>query len=187
VRNDLPVGVSLIMSDDQAVGDSSLRDAKRALFYGAWLDAVKGDDFLGVQNYTRTRWDDKGMQPPPRDAKLSGMGTEIYPPSLAGAVRYAHAETGLPIIVSEHGVSVDDDSVRAEFIPAALTELQKAIADGVPVKGYVHWTLIDNFEWIFGYTQHYGLCSVERSTVKRTPKPSAAVLSAIAQRNTIID
>jgi beta-glucosidase len=184
-RSDLPVGVSLTMSDDQAVGQNSLRDAKRAQIYGAWLEAAKGDDFLGVQNYGRARWDDKRILPPPPGAPLNGMGQEIYAPSLAGAVRYAHAASGVPIMVTEHGLTTGDDAQRAAFIPAALAELQKAVADGVPVKGYVHWSLLDNFEWIFGYRQHFGLCSVDRTTFKRTPKPSAAVLGAIARRNAV--
>lgn len=184
-RGDLPVGVSLTMADDQAVGENSVRDAKRALFYGPWLEAAKSDDFLGVQNYARAQWADKGQLPPPKGVKQSSMGTEIYPPSLAGAVRYAHAATGRPILVSEHGLATPDDALRAAFIPAALSELQKATAEGVPVLGYIHWTLIDNFEWVFGFAQHYGLHSVDRATFERTAKPSAAVLGAIARRNAV--
>jgi beta-glucosidase len=184
-RGDLPVGVSLSMADDQAVGESSVRDARRASFYGAWLEAAKADDFLGVQNYERARWGDKGALPTPPGVALNGAGREVYAPSLAGAVRYAHAATGVPIIVTEHGLNTDDDAIRSVFIPAALVELQKVIADGVPVKGYVHWALADNYEWIFGYKVHFGLCSVDRTTFKRTPKPSAHVLEAIAKRNAV--
>lgn len=184
-RGDLPVGVSLAISDDQAVGENSLRDAKRAAFYGPWLEAAKADDFLGVQNYERARWGDKGTLPPPEGSKRNAGGREIYAPSLAGAVRYAHAATGVPILVTEHGLGTDDDKLRAEFIPAALIELQKVMAEGVPVKGYVHWSLLDNYEWIFGYKHHFGLCSVDRTTFKRTSKPSAAVLGAIARRNAV--
>lgn len=185
VRGDLPVGVSLAISDDQAAGEHSVRDAKRAAFYGPWLEVAKADDFLGVQNYERARWGDKAQLPPPEGSKRNGSGREIYAPSLAGAVRYAHAATGVPIVVTEHGLNAADDALRAEFIPAALAELQRAIAEGVPVQGYVHWSLLDNFEWIFGYKPKYGLVSVERMTFKRTPKPSATVLGAIARRNAL--
>jgi beta-glucosidase len=184
VRPDLPVGVSLAMPDDEAFGPNSLRDAKRAAYYGAWLEEAKACDFLGVQNYTRTLWDDKGQLPPPKGAKVRNSG-EIYPPSLANAVRYAHQVSGVPIIVTEHGLGGDDDIDRAELIPAALAELHKAMAEGVPVKGYIHWSLLDNFEWVSGYKVHYGLCSVDRTTFKRTPKPSAHVLGAIARRNAV--
>ena len=185
VRSDLAVGVSLAMFDDQAAGKDSLRDAMRAKYYGAWLDAVKGDDFLGVQNYERSVWTSTGKLPPPKDARTNAMGAEVYPPSLAGAVRYAHAATGLPIIVTEHGVGTDDDSLRSWLIPAALADLKLAIDDGVPVLGYLHWSLLDNFEWVFGYRIKFGLHSVDRRTFVRTPKPSAAVLGAIARRNAL--
>jgi beta-glucosidase len=185
VRPELPVGVSLAMFDDQAVGRGSLRDAKRRELYGAWLDAVKGDDFLGVQNYERARWDAKGKLGAPAGAQVNYSGSEVYAPSLAGAVRYAHQATGLPIFVTEHGVGTDDDTIRANLIPAALAELKKVMDEGVPVRGYMHWSLMDNYEWIFGYKPKFGLVSVDRTTFKRTPKPSASVLGAIARRNAV--
>ncbi len=182
VRPDLPVGVSLAMGDEQ--GYAPRRDEVRAGAYGDWLQAVKGDDFLGVQNYSRNVWGTDGKRlPAPSGAKKGSNGDEVHAPSLAGAVRYAHAATGCPILVTEHGVGTDDDTIRAELIPAALRELRVAIDDGVPVIGYTHWTLLDNFEWIFGYKAKFGLCSVDRITFKRTPKPSAFVLAAIAKRN----
>jgi beta-glucosidase len=183
VQPNLPVGVSIAMFDDQAVGKNSIRDAMRAKLYQPWLDAVRGDDFLGVQNYERQVWTDKGKLPAPVGAETNYIGSEIYPPSLAGAVRYAHQATGLPIIVSEHGVGTTDDRVRARLIPAALAELKKVMDEGVPVKGYLHWSLVDNFEWIFGYKVKFGLHSVDPATFARTAKPSAAVYSAIARRN----
>lgn len=183
VRGDLPVGVSLAIIDEQAVGTNSKRDAVRDELYGAWLDAAKGDDFLGVQNYERRQHGDAGKLPAPDGVPRNFLGAEVHAPSLAGAVRYAHAVTGLPILVTEHGVGIEDDKVRAAFIPAALAELKKAMDEGVPVKGYVHWSLLDNFEWTFGYRPKFGLVSVDRTSFKRTSKPSAHVLSSIAKRN----
>ena len=185
VHANLPVGVSLAMFDDQAVGKNSICDAMRQKLYGGWLDVAKHDDFLGVQNYERTVWNEKGKVPPPPGVDRGHMGAEVYPPSLAGAVRYAHAATGVPILVSEHGVGTDNDEIRARFIPAALVELKKAIDDGVPVKGYCHWSLVDNFEWIFGYKIHFGLHSFEPATFTRTAKPSAEIFSSIVKRNAI--
>jgi beta-glucosidase len=185
VRPDLPVGVSLAMFDDQAVGANSIRDAMRAKLYQPWLDAAHGDDFLGVQNYERQVWNDKGKLPAPAGTDVNYMGSEVYPASLAGAVRYAHQASGVPIIVSEHGVGTTDDSVRARLIPAALAELKKAMDEGVPVKGYCHWSLIDNFEWIFGYKVKFGLHSFDPATFVRTAKPSASVYGAIARRNSL--
>ena len=184
VRADLPVGVSLTITDDQVVGDdATLRDRKRALYYGPWLEAAKGDDFIGVQNYARSQWTATGPLPAPQGAPMNQMGAEIYAPSLAGAVAYAHQATGSPVLISEHGVGTADDALRARFIPESLAELRKTMASGVPVLGYLHWSLVDNFEWIFGYSKQFGLCGVDRETFVRTPKPSAGVLAAIARAN----
>lgn len=185
VRPDLPVGVSLAIIDDQAVGQHSLRDTMRAKLYDPWLKAARGDDFIGVQNYERAIWDDKGRVPPAAGAPTNDVGSEIYAPSLAGAVRYAHAVSGAPVIVTEHGVNAADDRLRAQLIPAALTALKQAMDDGVPVRGYMHWSLIDNFEWVFGYKPQFGLHSLNRTTFARTPKPSVAVLGDIARRNSL--
>jgi beta-glucosidase len=185
VRSNLPVGVTLAIADEQAVGTATKRDQVRADAYGAWLEAVKGDDFLGVQNYIRNLWGDTGKLPVPNGARKNHSGEEFYPPSLAGAVRYAHATSGCRIIVTEHGIGTDDDALRAELIPAALKELRAAMEDGVPVLGYLHWSLIDNFEWLSGYAPKFGLCSVDRTSFKRTPKPSSRILAAIARRNAV--
>ena len=185
VRPDLPVGVSLSMFDDVAVGKPAMRDAKRAELYGPWLEAVRGDDFLGVQNYERVLWGEQGRLPAPKGGPVNYMGAEIYAPSLAGAVRYAHAATGCPIIVTEHGAGTSDDTLRAALIPAALRDLKAAMDEGVPVKGYIHWSLIDNFEWISGYKVQFGLHSVDPVSFERTPKPSAAVLGRIARANAL--
>lgn len=185
VRSDLPVGFTLSVIDDQASGKNSMRDKVRAENYGAWLEIAKQDDFIGVQNYERAVWNDKGHLSPPDGGDRNWSGSEVWAPSLAGAVRYVHGVTKVPVLVSEHGVGTEDDSLRARFIPAALEELKRAMDDGVPVLGYVHWSLLDNFEWIFGYKPRFGLCSVDRTTFARTPKPSARVLGGIAQRNAL--
>ena len=185
VRRDLPVGVSLSMSDDQAAGSNSIRDAMRSRFYGPWLELARTDEFLGVQNYTRSIWSNSGKVPPPQGSKVSQLGMEIYSPSLAGAVRYAHEATGVPILVTEHGVCTRDDAERMRFIRDSLIDLRRTIAKGVPVKGYIHWSLIDTFEWIFGYEQQYGLCAVDRGTFRRSPRPSALLLRDIARRNAV--
>jgi beta-glucosidase len=75
-------------------------------------------------------------------------------------------------------MQTDDDAERAAFLPEALELLAAEIAAGTPVLGYCHWTLMDNFEWIFGYGPRLGLFSVDRETFERTPKPSAAALAA---------
>lgn len=185
VRGDLPVGVSLAIIDDQASGPRSLRDQMRARLYQPWLEAARGDDFIGVQNYERSVWNEHGRLPPPAGADLNDAGAEIYPASLAGAVRHAHAVSRVPVMVTEHGINAADDGKRVQLIPAALAELHRAIEEGVPVLGYIHWSLVDNFEWVFGYKPQFGLHSLDHTTFARTAKPSAAVLGAIARRNAL--
>jgi beta-glucosidase len=185
VRPDLQVGLSLAMFDDQAMGKNSMRDAMRNTLYQPWLDEVRSDDFLGVQNYERQVWTETGKLPPPEGSDRTFTGGEVYAPSLAGAVRFAHAATGIPIIVTEHGVGTSDDAVRARLIPAALVELRRVMTDGVPVKGYYHWSLLDNFEWIFGYKPKFGLHSVDPVTFARTAKPSAKIYGNIARANRV--
>ncbi|WP_159871523.1 family 1 glycosylhydrolase, partial [Novosphingobium sp. 9U] len=184
-RPDLPVGVSLAMNDDQAVGAASMRDSIRARLYDPWLEAARADDFIGVQNYWRAVWDASHRLPAPPGVVTDENGSELYAPSLANAARYAHSKCGVPVVVTEHGCNVLDDAKRAKFIPAALAELRKAMDEGLPVRGYTHWSLIDNYEWFFGYKPRYGLHSLDRTTFARTPKPSAAVLGDIARRNSL--
>ena len=83
-------------------------------------------------------------------------------------------------------METDDDQRRVWYIDAALAGLHEAIERGVPVLGYFHWTLLDNFEWIRGYTPKMGLVAVDRTTFVRTPKPSAAHLGEIARRNAAV-
>lgn len=181
----MAVGLSLAMMDDQAIGENSIRDRMRAELYGNWLEIARTDDFIGVQNYERAMWDNKGRLPAPTGSIVNWGGIEVWAPSLAGAVRFAHQATGVPVMVSEHGVGTDDDRIRAKFIPDALAGLKKTIDDGVPVVGYCHWSLLDNFEWIFGYGPKFGLHSVDPVTFARKAKPSATIYGAIARRSAV--
>ncbi len=181
----LPVGFSLAMLDDRAAGANSLRDQKREENYGDWLRAAEHADFIGVQNYERMDWDDKGKVPVPDSAIKNFSGSWIDASSLANTVAYTHQVTGKPILVSEHGIGTDDDKLRAQFIPASLVELQKVMKQGVPVLGYIHWTLLDNYEWIHGFGVHFGLHTVDLKTFERKPKPSAKVYAEIIKRNAV--
>ena len=166
-RPDLPVGLSLAIVDDVVAGDDpSVRDRKRAEVYERWLELARDDDFVGVQNYERIAYDGSGPVAPPAGAALNQMGSAIEPLSLAGSVRYAHEATGVPVLVTEHGMSTGDDSLRADFIEPSLVGLLDVMDEGVPVLGYLHWTLMDNFEWVFGYGHQLGLHEVDRDDLR---------------------
>lgn len=186
IRPDLPVGLSIAIIDDRVVGDdTSVRDRKRAEVYERWLRVARDDDFVGVQNYEAIPYDSDGLVPPPPGVPINGMGSAIDPTSLAGAVRYAYDQTGVRVLVTEHGLSHDDDALRVEFIRPALEGLAEVMASGVPVIGYMHWSLLDNFEWIFGYTKFYGLVEVDRAAFERTVKPSASVYAEVVRANAV--
>ena len=179
VRPELPVGLSIAVADDVALpGGEAHRDRVRSACYGRWLELAKSDDFVGVQNYEQAIYDASGRVAPGPAVELNGMGSPIRPASLEGAVRYVAEATGVPVLVTEHGLSTEDDAQRCAFIPQALAGLDRAIADGVPVLGYCHWTFLDNFEWVSGFGPKFGLHSVDRDTLERTPKESSRVYAA---------
>ena len=180
-----PVGVTIAIADDQAVGADSARDRKRAQIYGPWLAAAAKSDFVGVQTYTRSRVGTDGDLPADPGVELTQMGYEVWPEALEQTVRYAAAQANVPVYVTENGIGTDDDARRIEYIKRALAGVQRCLADGVDVRGYVHWSLLDNFEWIFGYRPTFGLVAVNRDTQARTVKPSARFLGEIARRNSL--
>lgn len=184
VKSALPVGLTLAMEDDQPAGPNSRFAEKQADVYGPWLKLARQDDFIGVQTYTRQRIAAKAL-PPPEDAELTQMGYEFYPESLEHTVRYASKEAGVPVIVTENGVGTENDARRVEYIQRALAGLKRCIDDGIDVRGYIHWSFLDNFEWTFGYGPKFGLVAVDRETQKRTVKPSATMLGRIASNNSL--
>jgi beta-glucosidase len=114
------------------------------------------------------------------------MMAEIQrPEALRNVVEYVYEQTAKPVLVTENGLETENDERRAWYIGEVLTGLHEAIEKGVPVLGYLHWSLIDNFEWTRGYGPKFGLASVDRETFVRTPKPSSVVLSAIVRRNAL--
>ena len=184
VRSDMPVGFNLAMSDDQAAPSDSHVAEKRADVYGPWLEVVKQCDYLGVQMYSRSIVGKKDL-PVPAGVETTQVGWEYYPECVEHVVRYASKEAGVPIIVTENGIATADDSRRVEYYQRALTGLKRAIDDGVDVRGYVTWSLLDNFEWMSGFEPKFGIVAVDLATQRRTVKPSGAVLGNIARRNSL--
>ena len=123
--------------------------------------------------------------PAPKDAEATQSGMEFYPECVEHVVRYASKVAGVPILVTANGIATEDDTRRVEYYQRAVAGLKGTIDDGVDVRGYVAWSLMDNFEWMSGYTPRYGLVAVDLKTQKRTIKPSAAMLGNIARRNSL--
>ena len=88
------------------------------------------------------------------------MGYEFWPEALEQTIRYAYAQANVPIYVTENGIGTEDDTRRVEYIRRALGGAGgNCIADEIDVRGYIHWSLLDNFEWIMGYRPKFGLSS----------------------------
>lgn len=92
--------------------------------------------------------------------------------ALEHMIRKVHEDFKGDLIVTENGTAVSDDSRRVEFIRRALEGVQNCIRDGIPVKSYCYWSLMDNFEWQKGFSMTFGLVEVNRQTMQRTPKQS---------------
>ena len=151
-----------------------------------YLEAARGDDFVGVQAYTRTVIGPEGPLPPPAPAELTLTGWEFFPRALERGVRAAaELAGGIPILVTENGIATADDSRRIAYTGEALRGLGAAMADGIDVRGYLHWSALDNYEWASGYAPTFGLIAVDRRTFARTPKPSLEWLGAVARANSL--
>ena len=86
------------------------------------------------------------------------------------------------LIVTENGIATDDDARRCEFIREAVDGLVQCIEDGIPLKGYMYWSLLDNFEWQKGFSMTFGLIAVDRATQTRHPKESLKVLGSLMEQ-----
>ena len=180
---DIKVGLTLSLHDLQALsgGEAFVEDAweEEFLHYLPW---IKEDDFLGVQNYTRTQYGPQGQLPCPKDAELTQMDYEFYPEALEHVLRKVHEAYQGDLIVTENGVAVADDTRRVSFIRRALQGVENCVADGLPVKGYMYWSLMDNFEWQKGFSMTFGLIAVNRETMERTAKPSLNALGSFVNK-----
>jgi beta-glucosidase len=165
-------------------GEARWLEARR-LGQTDWLSVSADDDFVGVQTYSRTRIGPDGRLPLPEGTPTMQTGWEVYPEALGHTVRLAAEHAGVPILVTENGMATDDDEARIAYTRAALEGLAECMEDGIDVRGYIHWTLLDNFEWNAGYSKTFGLIAVDRGTFVRSVKPSAHWLGQVAQRNGI--
>ena len=186
-RGEYPVGLTLSMTDYQAApGGGARRDRIRRSMEDVFLEATEADDFLGVQCYTRMRVGPDGALGPEEGVAVTQMGYEYWPQALEATIRRAAQVTGgMPLVVTENGISTTDDEQRIAFVADALAGVRRCLDDGIDIRGYLYWSLLDNFEWVLGYGPRFGLVEVDRATFERRPKPSAAWLGAVARANAV--
>ena len=182
IRPEIRVGLTLSLHDLQALsGGESFAEAAWDEEFRHYLPYIEDDDFLGVQNYTRTQYGPQGQLPCPEGAELTQMDYEFYPEALEHVIRRVAEDFKSDLIVTENGVAISDDARRVEFIRRALAGVESCVNDGIPVKGYCYWSLMDNFEWQKGFSMTFGLIAVDRATQQRTPKESLAFLGSFAK------
>lgn len=149
-----------------------------------YLEQSAGDDFVGVQAYTRTFIGPDGPLPVSEDVETTLTGWEYFPQALELGVRSAwELSRGVPVLVTENGIATSDDTRRIAYTADALRGLHAALSDGVEVLGYQHWSALDNYEWASGFRPTFGLIGVDRETFVRTPKPSLGWLGNVARAN----
>lgn len=190
-RPELKVGITLSLHDLQKYSDVTGKEPvagskaqeeieriwdEEILHY---LPAFENDDFLGVQCYTRKCINDQGQEQVPEGVKTTQMGYETYPESIANVVRKVAAYFKGELIVTENGIATSDDQERIEYIKKATEGIKSCIDDGLPVKGYFYWSLLDNFEWQKGFKMTFGLIGVDRSNMERHPKGSLNYLGSL--------
>ncbi len=179
----LKIGLTLSIHDTQAYPGGEARAAKEwDDEFSHYLPYIKDDDFLGVQSYSRKRFNADGVAPAEPGERTTQMGYEDYPMAIAHVVRRVAEEFKGDLIVTENGIATADDKRRCEFIEEATDGIAACVADGIPVKGYMYWSLLDNFEWQKGFSMTFGLIAVDRSTQTRYPKESLKVLGAMAEK-----
>jgi beta-glucosidase len=157
------------------------------------IPGLKGtEDFLGVNYYTRDRIAVDLASPNgfktlvTAGAPVTDVGWEIYPEGFHRVLKsLAHRIPGKPIIITENGIADADDSKRPLFLLEHLRELTRSIAEGMPIEGYCHWSLMDNFEWSEGFTPRFGLYAMDYATMARTPRESARLFAEVARLNSL--
>lgn len=165
MRPDIPVGIAKHCI-------ASLPPIHGWLFNHLFFALTPGaHDFIGVNYYRSSR--DVSQHGP-----VSDMGWPIDPKGLT-AVLLNMQRYGKPIYITENGVADAKDTRRADFIRDHLRAIEAAQAHGVDVRGYIHWSLLDNFEWADGFTPRFGLVVVDYKTMQRTIRPSAYVYKVI--------
>lgn len=176
-----PMGFTLALPSDRAgPGGAADLARKQGEMLDRWLAAP--GDFVGVQTYTGAEVAGGVDLPPGKGVELTQMGYAFTPDAIEGALRMVATRTPKPLYVTENGVATEDDTRRIAYIGGAIAGVERCLKDGLDIRGYIHWSLLDNWEWVAGYKPKFGLVAVEPRTFRRIPKPSATYLGDIARR-----
>jgi beta-glucosidase len=146
-----------------------------------FLNKISGaQDFIGLNHYFHNRI--KGKTNQNENLRVNDMGWELYPEAIYHVLKDLK-KYNLPIYITENGLADAEDKQRAWFIKETLKNVHRAISDGVDVRGYLHWSLMDNFEWDKGFWPRFGLIAIDYTTEARSPRPSALEYKNICRDN----
>ena len=144
-------------------------------------------DFLGVNYYSRLHLRFLGdggrigsfAYRDPHGRGLTDNGWEVVPEAFLPLLREC-ASIEKPLLVTENGLADASDAMRQAFLEAHVAVLEEAVREGLPVHGYLHWSLVDNFEWLDGWEPRFGLFALDRETLERRPRPSTETFRRLA-------
>lgn len=183
VKPNLQVGVTLSLYDLQFKKGGEAKAQKQWVDdFLHYLPFIENDDFLGVQNYTRKIYGPNGVEAMSDKVERTQMDYEFYPQAISNVLRKVFYDLKIPLIVTENGIATLNDKRRVAFIEEALNGVKACVDDGIPVKGYFYWSLLDNFEWQKGFDLRFGLIRVDRTTQKRYPKKSLSFLGTYTNK-----
>lgn len=174
---DLRIGIAMQIGNvlPERPGDVLARLAGKAAEYASnwwFLNRIRRhQDFVGVNYYFTTYMRGLRMYNPKQPA--NDLGWYMEPGGIERLLRAAWRRYGKPIIITENGLADAGDLHRKWWIEETLQAMQRAVAAGVDLRGYLHWSLLDNFEWAYGWWPKFGLAAVDRRTMQRTVRPSA--------------
>jgi beta-glucosidase len=138
-----------------------------------FLNAVRrSTDWIGVNYYFSERY--YGYRSHNPNNQVSDLGWDMQPENIQFVLERLFAKYGKPLMVTENGVADRNDEYRQWWLSKTLQAMHKALKNGVPLEGYLHWSLLDNFEWAYGKWPRFGLIEVDYETGKRRPRKSAA-------------
>lgn len=194
VVNQMPLDVLIRgMVDANADGDYDDRETDPP--EGHYPELAGTMDYIGLNYYSRQVViglpDLPFLRGIPQDnpdpaVEHNEMGWEVSPAGFLEVLRRLGAER-LPVVVLENGIPDADDDERPRFLVEHVAALQQAMAEGVDVRGYLHWSLLDNFEWTHGFGPRFGLVAVDYATQQRTPRPSAELYREIIERGGVTE
>ncbi|HQP91941.1 MAG TPA: family 1 glycosylhydrolase, partial [Candidatus Omnitrophota bacterium] len=164
---------------------------RNKLFNLRFIDVLAGHkalDFLGINYYSRQLVEVKGLglrsllgdvcSKGHHPLKKNSLGWDIYPQGIQNILLEVK-KYRLPVLITENGICTSDDNTRWEYIKDHLENVHSALLKGVPVIGYLYWSLIDNFEWDKGFCPRFGLVDIDYSSCKRTIRDSAKKLAEV--------